>query len=208
MSYAHGVSDYVYLAILPSLMGMYYLSFVTATKETLAQKKSFFFYTAAFCTLLLIESYKKGKLFDQEELIVFVTFCLWSLSTVFLGLEQFIKGRKKIFSKLLSLIPDTDNKVTSSRFDRIFFHDLINHTHALLLFLGTKKANGLSSDEVNNIVGELRLLQNNIQNQFSPNIGAGMYFYSDKLYVGLSVSGVFIISSCDNNVPSLGTPNF
>jgi type IX secretion system PorP/SprF family membrane protein len=29
--------------------------------------------------------------------------------------------------------------------------------------------------------------QNNIENEFSPNIGAGAYFYSDKLYLGLSV---------------------
>jgi type IX secretion system PorP/SprF family membrane protein len=29
--------------------------------------------------------------------------------------------------------------------------------------------------------------QNNIDNEFSPNIGAGAYFYSDKLYLGLSV---------------------
>lgn len=29
--------------------------------------------------------------------------------------------------------------------------------------------------------------QNSIDNEFSPNIGAGAYFYSDKLYLGLSV---------------------
>ncbi len=29
--------------------------------------------------------------------------------------------------------------------------------------------------------------QNNIDNKFSPNIGAGVYFHSDKLYAGLSV---------------------
>jgi len=29
--------------------------------------------------------------------------------------------------------------------------------------------------------------QNNIDNEFSPNIGAGVYFYSDRLYLGLSV---------------------
>jgi type IX secretion system PorP/SprF family membrane protein len=29
--------------------------------------------------------------------------------------------------------------------------------------------------------------QNNVDNEFSPNIGAGAYFYSDKLYLGLSV---------------------
>ncbi|MFV8337548.1 type IX secretion system membrane protein PorP/SprF [Flavobacterium sp. RSP29] len=29
--------------------------------------------------------------------------------------------------------------------------------------------------------------QNNVENEFSPGVGAGIYFYSDKLYLGLSV---------------------
>jgi hypothetical protein len=29
--------------------------------------------------------------------------------------------------------------------------------------------------------------ENNIDNKFSPNIGVGLYWYSDKTYVGLSV---------------------
>lgn len=31
------------------------------------------------------------------------------------------------------------------------------------------------------------MFQNNIQNDFSPNIGAGVYWYSDRSYIGLSV---------------------
>ena len=33
--------------------------------------------------------------------------------------------------------------------------------------------------------------QNNIDNKFSPNIGAGIYFHSDKLYLGASVPNFF-----------------
>ena len=39
----------------------------------------------------------------------------------------------------------------------------------------------------NGSVGSDRLLQFNIDNRFSPNIGAGIYWYSDKSYIGLSV---------------------
>ncbi len=35
------------------------------------------------------------------------------------------------------------------------------------------------------------ILLNNIDNQFTPNIGAGVYFHSDKMYVGLSVPNFF-----------------
>ncbi|MEN9908265.1 MAG: hypothetical protein RLZZ540_1414 [Bacteroidota bacterium] len=41
--------------------------------------------------------------------------------------------------------------------------------------------------------------QNNIDNQFSPNIGAGVYYHSDKLYVGFSVPNFFAIKHFDDN---------
>ena len=42
--------------------------------------------------------------------------------------------------------------------------------------------------------------QNNIDNQFSPNIGAGVYFHSDKLYAGLSVPNFLETNHFDDNV--------
>lgn len=41
--------------------------------------------------------------------------------------------------------------------------------------------------------------QNNIDNEFSPNIGAGAYFYSDKLYLGLSVPNFLETDFYDDN---------
>ena len=42
--------------------------------------------------------------------------------------------------------------------------------------------------------------QNNIDNRFSPNIGAGVYFHSDKLYAGLSVPNFLETNHFDDNV--------
>lgn len=41
--------------------------------------------------------------------------------------------------------------------------------------------------------------QNNVENKFSPNIGAGLYFYSDKLYLGLSVPHILDTDVYDDN---------
>ena len=41
--------------------------------------------------------------------------------------------------------------------------------------------------------------QNNIDNQFSPNIGAGVYYHSDKLYVGFSVPNFLTVRHFDDN---------
>jgi len=46
------------------------------------------------------------------------------------------------------------------------------------------------------------LLQNNIDNRFSPNIGAGVYLYSDKFYAGLSVPNMLETEHFDDNIQS------
>lgn len=44
------------------------------------------------------------------------------------------------------------------------------------------------------------LLQNNIDNRFSPNVGAGVYLYSEKFYVGLSVPNILETKHYDDDV--------
>jgi len=43
---------------------------------------------------------------------------------------------------------------------------------------------------------------NNLNNQFSPNIGTGVYFYSDKFYTGISVPNILETEHYDDNVQS------
>ncbi len=45
--------------------------------------------------------------------------------------------------------------------------------------------------------------QNNIDNRFSPNVGAGLYLHSDKLYLGLSVPNILETSHFDDNASSV-----
>jgi type IX secretion system PorP/SprF family membrane protein len=45
--------------------------------------------------------------------------------------------------------------------------------------------------------------ENNIVNQFSPNIGAGLYFHSDKLYAGVSVPFILETKYFDDNTSSI-----
>lgn len=51
-----------------------------------------------------------------------------------------------------------------SKQDRLFFHDIINHTHGLVLFLSQKKE--LNEEEINLIKHEIKNLQHLIQNHF------------------------------------------
>ena len=45
--------------------------------------------------------------------------------------------------------------------------------------------------------------QNNVDNQFSPNIGAGLYWYSDRHYLGFSVPNFLETKHYDDNQASL-----
>lgn len=51
--------------------------------------------------------------------------------------------------------------------DRLFFHDLINQTHGIVLFLSNK--NSLDASEIDSLKSEVKLLQALIQNHFSLN---------------------------------------
>lgn len=45
--------------------------------------------------------------------------------------------------------------------------------------------------------------QNNIDNQFSPNVGAGVYYHSDKFYAGISVPFMLETKHFDDNASSV-----
>lgn len=45
--------------------------------------------------------------------------------------------------------------------------------------------------------------ENNIDNRFSPNIGSGIYWYSDKMYLGLSVPNFLETKHFNDNNPSV-----
>jgi type IX secretion system PorP/SprF family membrane protein len=45
--------------------------------------------------------------------------------------------------------------------------------------------------------------QNNIDNQFSPNVGAGVYYHSDKLYAGISVPFILETKHFNDNATSV-----
>ena len=46
------------------------------------------------------------------------------------------------------------------------------------------------------------VFQNNIENKFSPNFGAGVYLYSDKFYAGFSVPNILETEHFDDNIKS------
>jgi hypothetical protein len=61
----------------------------------------------------------------------------------------------------------SDVKVNKNKKDQMFFHDLINQTHGLLLFLESKHS--LDTSEINLIKNEIKLLQGLAQDHYQLN---------------------------------------
>lgn len=70
------------------------------------------------------------------------------------------------------------------------------------LALGIKGKANLMNVDYNKLNIRTRndyMFQNNINNEFSPNIGAGAYFYSDRSYIGLSVPSFIETENYEHN---------
>lgn len=50
--------------------------------------------------------------------------------------------------------------------------------------------------------------QDNIENRFSPNFGLGVYYHTDKFYLGLSAPNILETEFFDNGINDANSPNF
>ncbi len=88
----------------------------------------------------------------------------------------------------LSIVNDQIGPTQETYFD-IDFSYTINTSETAKLSFGLKAGGHLLNvdfNELNQKYSDDPLTQANIDNRFSPNIGAGIYFHTDKFYVGLS----------------------
>lgn len=109
---------------------------------------------------------------DQLSIVFLITFFAWQVGALFFAhfqLSGVVKNLSTIFSRSLRV---TRQSVESSDHpllkDRYFFHDLINHTHAMDLTLRYKlmKSEGLSHQQTRELSEQLQLLQSLVKEHF------------------------------------------
>ncbi len=162
MSLAHHTNDFLYLLSVPISMTIYFYTVVQTKSERNSDNRWLYIYSLAFGSLMIFESYKKGDYLAPNEIISLITFLFWTFSTMLIGFDLYTKVRREGERDQFDVEEFNNNKS-----DRMFFHDIINHTHALLLFLRTKKSNQtMDSEEIQSLVGEIKLLQETIQNHY------------------------------------------
>ncbi|MBC7712028.1 MAG: sensor histidine kinase [Rhizobacter sp.] len=73
-----------------------------------------------------------------------------------------------MFSFKKKLIPDSETHEVHDLKERLFFHDIINHTHGLVLFLNQKEIqkDNINQEEIKMISSEIKTLQSLIRDHF------------------------------------------
>jgi type IX secretion system PorP/SprF family membrane protein len=102
----------------------------------------------------------------------------------------------------LSFINDRIGPTNQSNITADFSYSLqVNDTYRLAV--GLKATANLFNVDYNklNSFSTNDPLQYNIVNEFNPNVGAGAYLYSDKMYVGFSVPNILETTYYNNNEP-------
>ncbi len=109
----------------------------------------------------------------------------------------------------LSIVNDKIGPTQETYIDIDFSYTINTSVEGQLAF-GLKAGGHLldvNFDELNQYTNTDVLLDNNIDNKFSPNVGVGVYYHSEKWYLGVSAPNLlqtkhFDESSLDNNASS------
>ena len=116
-------------------------------------------------------------------------------------------GRQNKVGLGLSLVNDRIFPTTETNFTIDFSYTLKFDNDRKLSF-GTKLGGSLLNADISNLSRDEMndaTLENNVDNKFNPNFGFGLYFYTNKFYVGLSVPSILETTYFDNDSTSSGS---
>ncbi|PIK15639.1 GHKL domain-containing protein [Halobacteriovorax sp. JY17] len=166
LSFSLSISAPLFISIIPCLAGMYYFLYQDGKTPESAQRKSWTLMAIALSSFFIFQGVKESEFLSFNEGICLAVFSLWTLGTIYFGNEFILKQRKNLFDRLRSGKQKIE-EVHANK-ERYFFHDIINHTHGLGLFLETKMSEkkGLSPLDTSRVADEIKLFQTLIRDHF------------------------------------------
>ncbi|WP_025744081.1 PorP/SprF family type IX secretion system membrane protein [Aquimarina pacifica] len=118
-------------------------------------------------------------------------------------------GKKKKVGLGMSIINDKIGPTQETYFDISFSYTIRTSDIGQLAFgvKGGAHLLNVNFDDLNQYTNTDALLENNIDNKFSPNMGIGLYYHTEKLYLGASAPNLletqhFNESNTDNTAAS------
>ena len=158
----------IYLSLIPCAAGTYYFLLRNMHSEVEHLYKGInLFFIGAF-SYLLLSLFFKQSLLSWSELACLSVFILWTAGVVFHGVKLTYREHKHHLKRILQKNKSYRHIESLESKQRYFFHDLINITHGINLFLNHSIKNGqeLSLSETESIKNEIRMLESMIQDHF------------------------------------------
>ena len=102
--------------------------------------------------------------YNVAESMLFSLFVVFTLSTTYLSSRSL---KRNFLGRILKLKDEKKNAIYDK--ERMFFHDLINQTHALTLFYNVKLSlgKGLTHEELNSLSSENKIIQSMVKDHFN-----------------------------------------
>jgi len=166
LSFSLQASAPLFLAILPCLAGMYYFLYQDGKTPARAERKSWTLVAIGLSSFFIFQGVRESNFLNFQDGVVLTIFSLWCLGTVYFGSEFFLRQKKNLFQRLRAGKHSFEQEFNNK--ERYFFHDIINHTHGLGLFLSTKIAEnkGLGPLDTTRVADEIKLFQTLIRDHF------------------------------------------
>jgi hypothetical protein len=166
LSFSLNLTSPLFLSVIPCLAGMYYFLYQDGKTPERGERKSWALMALGVSLFLIFQSVSNIHALSMKEGMFLGIFCVWSLSTVYFGNEFFLKERKHLFKRIKTGHDEFQESVVNK--DRYFFHDLINQTHGINLFLESKitENSGISNIDTKRIHSEVKLMQSLVKDHY------------------------------------------
>ena len=157
----------IYLALIPAIMGHYYAQRVDHSDASLRRRTGIGFFAVAVLCIISVQAFYPATKFLWREVAVWSIFLCWSMGSLYSSSNLFslVPGRiKSLLSAGNNQLADIDR----DRSDRLFFHDVINQTHGINLFLSSRisKGEGISPQQCRELLSEMRIIQAQIKDHY------------------------------------------
>ena len=166
LSFSLNLTSPLFLSVIPCLAGMYYFLYQDGKTPERGERKSWALMALGVSLFLIFQSVGSNQSLSIEEGMFLGAFCVWTLTTVYFGNEFFLKERKHLFKRIKNGHDEFQESVVNK--DRYFFHDLINQTHGINLFLSSKITEnaGISNIDTKRIHSEVKLMQSLVKDHY------------------------------------------
>ena len=156
MAFATSRPGLLFMALIPCLAGGQYFSSFSEEKKSFMSKGVILLSLASLSGVVFF-TWGSNLSLRYVDFVDIGGFVVWVFGMSYGVLDAYRRREKT-----------PKNEIPGVNKERLFFHDLINHTHGVNLFLNHKIATskGLTPQEVKNIYDEIRLMQSLIKDHY------------------------------------------